>query len=73
MSMTDKSIREAFTNLRDSSQMQPLLDAARCRSESDWLIGINGTRAVTIKTKQGEQSASFHRWSCADPHLIPGN
>ncbi len=49
MSMTDKSIREAFTNLRDSSQMQPLLDAARCRSESDWLIGINGTRAVTIK------------------------
>jgi DNA topoisomerase-3 len=29
--------------------MQPLLDAARCRSESDWLIGINGTRAVTIK------------------------
>ena len=49
LSMTDKSIREAFTNLRDSTQMQPLLDAARCRSESDWLIGINGTRAVTIK------------------------
>ena len=49
LSMTDKSIREAFQNLREGSQMQPLLDAARCRSESDWLIGINGTRAVTIK------------------------
>jgi len=49
LSMTEKSIREAFNNLRESSQMQPLLDAARCRSESDWLIGINGTRAVTIK------------------------
>ena len=47
--MTQKSIREAFENLREGSQMQPLLDAARCRSESDWLIGINGTRAVTIK------------------------
>ena len=49
LSMTQKSIREAFENLREGSQMQPLLDAARCRSESDWLIGINGTRAVTIK------------------------
>ena len=49
LSMTQKSIREAFDNLREGSQMQSLLDAARCRSESDWLIGINGTRAVTIK------------------------
>ncbi|MGA0164843.1 MAG: DNA topoisomerase, partial [Bdellovibrionota bacterium] len=49
LSMTEKSIREAFNNLRESTQMQPHLDAARCRSESDWLIGINGTRAVTIK------------------------
>lgn len=49
LSMTDKSIRDAFEHLREGSQMQPLLDAARCRSESDWLIGINGTRAVTIK------------------------
>ena len=31
--MTDKSIREAFEQLRDSKQMQPLLDAARCRSD----------------------------------------
>ncbi len=49
LSMTERSIKEAFENLREAKDMQPLEDAARCRSESDWLIGINGTRAVTIK------------------------
>ena len=49
LSMTDNAIKEAFSNLRDSKELKPLQDAARCRSESDWLIGINGTRAVTIK------------------------
>ncbi len=46
-SMTNEGIREAFTRLRDGAEMQGLADAARCRSESDWLIGINGTRALT--------------------------
>jgi DNA topoisomerase III len=45
--MTAEGIREAFKNLRDGSEMLGLADAARCRSESDWLIGINGTRAIT--------------------------
>ena len=45
--MTVGGIREAFTNLRDGAQMAGLSDAARSRSESDWLIGINGTRAIT--------------------------
>ena len=45
--MTQEGIREAFRNLRDGEQMRGLADAARCRSESDWLIGINGTRALT--------------------------
>ncbi|MDR0352949.1 MAG: topoisomerase C-terminal repeat-containing protein [Opitutaceae bacterium] len=45
--MTAEGIRAAFANLRDGSQMTGLADAARCRSESDWLIGINGTRALT--------------------------
>src|SRR5471030_1402350 len=45
--MTQEGIREAFKNLRDGEKMQGLSDAARCRSESDWLIGINGTRALT--------------------------
>ena len=46
-SMTPHAIREAFAHLRKGEEMQPLQDAARSRSEADWLIGINGTRAVT--------------------------
>ncbi|MDR2675471.1 MAG: topoisomerase C-terminal repeat-containing protein [Opitutaceae bacterium] len=45
--MTPGGIRAAFARLRDAGQMAGLADAARCRSESDWLIGINGTRAIT--------------------------
>ncbi len=45
--MTPDGIRTAFKNLRDGQEMSGLADAARCRSESDWLIGINGTRAIT--------------------------
>ncbi|KQV91583.1 DNA topoisomerase III [Rhizobacter sp. Root1221] len=46
-SMTPAAIREGFENLRTDQQMLPLADAARCRSEADWLVGINGTRAMT--------------------------
>ena len=45
--MTASGIREAFQSLRDGKEMAGLVDAARSRSESDWLIGINGTRAIT--------------------------
>jgi len=46
-SMTPAAIREGFEKLRTDGQMLPLADAARCRSEADWLVGINGTRAMT--------------------------
>ena len=46
-SMTPASIRDAFAHLREDPEMLPLADAARCRSEADWLVGINGTRAMT--------------------------
>ena len=46
-SMTPQAIRDGFANLRTDKQMLPLADAARCRSEADWLVGINGTRAMT--------------------------
>ncbi len=46
-SMTPAAIREGFEKLRSDQQMLPLADAARCRSEADWLVGINGTRAMT--------------------------
>jgi DNA topoisomerase-3 len=46
-SMTPSAIRDGFAHLRTDVDMMPLADAATCRSESDWLIGINGTRAMT--------------------------
>lgn len=46
-SMTPGSIREAFAHLRSDEEMQPLAQAAKSRSEADWLVGINGTRALT--------------------------
>jgi DNA topoisomerase-3 len=46
-SMTNNSILEAWDNLRSGEQMRPLRDAAKCRSESDWLVGLNATRALT--------------------------
>jgi DNA topoisomerase III len=46
-SMTPQAIRDGFANLRSDAQMQGLADAARSRSEADWLVGINGTRAMT--------------------------
>jgi DNA topoisomerase III len=52
-SMTPAAIRDGFANLRSDDDMQPLADAARCRSEADWLVGINGTRAMTAFNSKG--------------------
>ncbi|HWL30053.1 MAG TPA: DNA topoisomerase III, partial [Burkholderiaceae bacterium] len=53
-SMTQDAIREAFANLRDDETMKPLEAAARSRAEADWLVGINGTRAMTaFNSKDG--------------------
>ncbi len=46
-SMTPQAIRDGFAKLRSDQQMLGLADAARSRSEADWLVGINGTRAMT--------------------------
>ncbi|MDP3886681.1 DNA topoisomerase III [Hydrogenophaga sp.] len=46
-SMTPAAIRDGFEHLRSDAQMQGLADAARSRSEADWMVGINGTRAMT--------------------------
>jgi DNA topoisomerase-3 len=57
-SMTQNAIKEGFAHLRSDEEMQPLADAARSRSEADWLIGINGTRAMTaFNSKEG----GFHK------------
>jgi DNA topoisomerase-3 len=53
-SMTPASIREGFAALRADRELLPLADAAKSRSEADWLVGINGTRAMTaFNSKEG--------------------
>ncbi|MEP7330019.1 MAG: DNA topoisomerase, partial [Betaproteobacteria bacterium] len=53
-SMTTAAIRDGFAKLRTDEAMLPLADAAVCRSEADWLVGINGTRAMTaFNSKSG--------------------
>ena len=47
--MTKQAIREGFDKLRPGDQLQPLESAARARSEADWLVGMNATRAATIR------------------------
>lgn len=48
-SVTDKAISEGFANLKDGREYNNLYDAAMCRAEADWLVGINATRALTCK------------------------
>ncbi|MCD7778103.1 MAG: DNA topoisomerase 3, partial [Clostridiales bacterium] len=48
-SMTDKAIKDGFDSLKDGSEYDKLYDSAKCRSEADWLVGINATRAFTLK------------------------
>lgn len=57
-SMTPASIREGFTKLLDDTAVQPLAEAAVSRSEADWLVGINGTRALTAFNSQ---EGGFHK------------
>lgn len=61
-SMTTEAIRDAFNNLREGEEMQHLQDAARSRSEADWLIGINGTRGATVQFgRRGGTAATVGR------------
>ena len=57
-SMTPASIKDGFKHLRSDEEMLPLADAAICRSEADWLVGINGTRAMTAFNSK---SGGFHK------------
>lgn len=52
-SMTSEAIKQAFNGMRPGAEFDNLADAARCRSEADWLIGINGSRGITrLKERQ---------------------
>jgi DNA topoisomerase-3 len=54
-SLTDEAIRQGFAQLRDSRAFEGLYQAARCRSEADWIVGLNATRYYTLKFGQGSQ------------------
>src|SRR3712207_5800913 len=49
--MTKKAIQEAFAQLRDGEEMRLLEASARSRSEADWLVGMNATRAASIRLR----------------------
>ena len=55
-SMTSEAIHEGFARLRSDAEMQPLATAARSRNEADWLVGINATRAFTLRLSGGRGS-----------------
>ncbi len=55
-SMTPEAIRAGFARLRSDAEMQPLASAARSRNEADWLVGINATRAFTLRLSGGRGS-----------------
>jgi DNA topoisomerase-3 len=56
-SMTESAMREAFGHLRDGADLRPLQDAARSRSEADWIVGMNATRAATIRLRSSFDGA----------------
>src|SRR5215210_7102887 len=60
-SMTKQAIRDGFESLRPSDQVEPLRDAARSRSEADWLVGMNATRAATVRRGWGAGVVSLGR------------
>ena len=58
-SLTEASIRDGFARLEPSARYDALGDAARCRAEADWLVGINATRAVTVRGRSAGSDALF--------------
>ncbi len=58
-SLTDEAVRRGFAQLRAGAEYDALGDAARCRSEADWLVGLNATRAVTVRHRSGPDSPLY--------------
>ena len=60
-SLTDEAIRAGFAGLRPGAEFDALASAARCRSEADWLVGMNATRAVTVSARGSSSPRSAPR------------
>lgn len=68
-SMTREAIREGFQHLRPGSEYDGLGDAAFCRSEADWLIGMNATRALTRRMKTRTETTAWSAGRVQTPTL----
>jgi DNA topoisomerase-3 len=68
-SMTDRAIREGFRALRRGEELQGLADAASCRAQSDWLIGMNATRALTKRLKSRKEKTAWSAGRVQTPTL----
>jgi DNA topoisomerase-3 len=58
-SLTDEAIRKGLGALRPAAQLDALGDAARSRSEADWLVGMNATRAITVRGRAAGHTALY--------------
>ena len=68
-SMTDEAIRGGFEALRDGEELRGLADAAVCRAQSDWLIGMNATRALTKRLKSRKEKTAWSAGRVQTPTL----
>jgi DNA topoisomerase-3 len=68
-SMTNRAVREGFEQLRTGEELQGLADAAACRARSDWLIGMNATRALTKRLKSRKEKTAWSAGRVQTPTL----
>ncbi len=68
-SMTDSAIREGFRSLRPGSELEGLAAAAHCRARSDWMIGMNATRALTKRLKSRKEKTAWSAGRVQTPTL----
>jgi len=68
-SMTDEAIRAGFLALRPGEELRGLADAASCRARSDWLIGMNATRALTKRLKSRKEKTAWSAGRVQTPTL----
>jgi DNA topoisomerase III len=60
-SLTDEALRTGFAKLRAGAELDPLAEAARCRAQADWVVGMNATRALTVRAGAGANLLSVGR------------
>lgn len=70
-SLDDVSVKKAIAAISDNAKFLPLRDSAIARARADWLVGINATRAMTIKGRENGRPYIFIPWARPDAHTGP--